>query len=279
MKPSTFIIGSSGKTGSRILSRLKQLDYPVRLGSRNASPSFDWEKPDEWESAIQGVDQVYISFQPDLAVPSSLEAIKKLVLVCKKNQVKRLVLLSGRGEPEALACEQVVIHSGLEWTILRSSWFHQNFSEGMFLEQILGGNVLFPQVNAREPFVDLDDLADLALASLTTDKHRNQLYELTGPELWNFREAFQYIAEVTNQTIPFEELPLDEYITALKGWGIPEDTTWLIDYLFRTVLDGRNESVVSDLELALGRKPKDFRTYVKETAKTGIWKLPLQATT
>lgn len=277
MKPFTLIIGSSGKTGSRILSKLEQLDYPVRLGSRNAKPSFDWEKPENWESVIQGVTQVYISFQPDLAVPSSLASIQQLVDICKKNQVKRLVLLSGRGEPEARACEQVVQNSGLEWTILRASWFFQNFSEGMFLDQILGGPVLFPRVSASEPFVDLDDLADLAVESLITDKHRNRLYELTGPELWNFKDAFQTIAEVTNQNIPFEELPLDDYIQTIKEWGLPEDTIWLVNYLFRTVLDGRNESVVKDLELALGRKPKDFRTYVKETTKTGIWKLPEKA--
>ncbi|TGK87717.1 NmrA family transcriptional regulator [Leptospira noumeaensis] len=273
MKPKTLIIGSSGKTGSRILSRLENAGYPARLGSRKVTPAFDWEKPEEWESVVQGVDQVYISFQPDLAVPSSLKAIQTLVDVCKKNKVKRLVLLSGRGEPEARACEQVVQKSGLEWTILRASWFYQNFSEGMFQEQILGGTVLFPQITTKEPFVDLDDLADLALDSLITDKHRNKLYELTGPELWSFREAFAFIAEVTNQTIPFEEMPLDEYISTLKGFGVPENVTWLIDYLFRTVLDGRNESLVNDLELALGRKPKDFRTYVKETAKSGIWKI------
>ncbi len=278
MKPKTLIIGSSGKTGSRILSRLEHAGYPVRPGSRKGTPAFDWEKPEGWDSVVQGVDQVYISFQPDLAVPSSLKAIQTFVDLCKKKQVKRLILLSGRGEPEARVCEQVVQKSGLEWTILRASWFHQNFSEGMFQEQILGGTVLFPQITTKEPFVDLDDLADLAFDSLITDKHCNKLYELTGPELWNFRDAFAYIAEVTNQSIPFEELPLDEYIFTLKGFGVPEDTTWLIDYLFRTVLDRRNESVVNDFELALGRKPKDFRTYVKETAKSGIWKISQPST-
>lgn len=273
MKPITLIIGSSGKTGSRILSKLKQEGYPVRLGSRNAEPPFDWEKPESWNDVLQGINQVYISFQPDLAVPSSLEAIKTLVQVCQKNQVKRLVLLSGRGEPEARACEQIVQNSGLEWTILRSSWFLQNFSEGMFLESISAGRVLFPKVETREPFVDLDDLCDLAFASLVTENHKNKLYELTGPELVSFRDVFETIAEVTNQTIPFEELPLDDYLSTLKEFGLPEDVLWLIDYLFRTVLDGRNESVVNDLELALGRKPIDFRTYAKETAKTGIWKI------
>lgn len=274
MKPKTLIIGSSGKTGSRILSKLKQAGYPVQLGSRKAEPSFDWENPENWEETLQGIDQVYISFQPDLAAPSSLKAIQSLVQVCQKNKVKRLVLLSGRGEPEAKVCEQVVQNSGLEWTILRSSWFLQNFSEGMFLEPILEGKVLFPKVAAKEPFVDLDDLSELAFASLVTDKHKNKLYELTGPELVSFKDVFNTIAEVTNQSIEFEELPLDDYLLTLKEFGLPDDVLWLIDYLFRTVLDGRNESVVSDLELALGRKAKDFQTYAKETAKSGIWKMP-----
>ncbi|TGK49242.1 NmrA family transcriptional regulator [Leptospira kanakyensis] len=273
MKPKTLIIGSSGKTGSRILSKLKTAGYPVRLGSRKETPAFDWEKPELWETVIQGVDQVYISFQPDLAVPSSLSAIQTLVGVCQTNQVNRLVLLSGRGEPEAETCEQIVQNSGLEWTILRSSWFLQNFSEGMFLDQILEGRILLPKLTVKEPFVDLDDLADLAFESLVTDKHRNKVYELTGPELLSFQDVILKIAETTNQSIPIEELPLDDYITTLKGFGLPEDALWLIDYLFRTVLDGRNESVVKDLELALGRKPKDFNTYVKETAKSGIWKI------
>ncbi|PJZ84232.1 NAD(P)H-binding protein [Leptospira harrisiae] len=273
MKPKTLIIGSNGKTGSRIVSKLNQAGFPVRLGSRKAKPTFDWEKPEGWQEVVKEINQVYISFQPDLAVPSSLEAIKTLVHVCQKNQVKRIFLLSGRGEPEAMACEQVVQNSGLEWTILRSSWFLQNFSEGMFLEQITEGRVLFPKVEAREPFVDLDDLCELAFASLTTDNHKNKLYELTGPELVSFKEVFQTIAEVTNQTISFEELPLDDYLATLKNFGLPEEVLWLTSYLFRTVLDGRNESVVNDLELALGRKPKDFRTYAKETAKSGIWKI------
>ncbi|EMJ90210.1 SDR family oxidoreductase [Leptospira meyeri] len=273
MKPKTLIIGSSGKTGSRILSKLKQANYPVRLGSRKAEPSFDWENPEGWEKALKGINQVYISYQPDLAVPSSLKAIQSLVQVCQKNEVKRLVLLSGRGEPEARACEQIVQNSGLEWTILRSSWFLQNFSEGMFLDSTLEGKVLFPRVAAKEPFVDLDDLCDLAFDSLVTDKHKNKLYELTGPELVSFKDVFQTIAKTTNQSILFEELPLDDYLVTLKEFGLPDDVLWLIDYLFRTVLDGRNESVSNDLELALGRKPKDFQTYAKETAKSGIWKI------
>ncbi|TGM74516.1 SDR family oxidoreductase [Leptospira bouyouniensis] len=273
MKPITLILGSSGKTGSRILNKLTQLNYPLRLGSRKTIPAFDWEKPEGWDDVIKGVDQIYISYQPDLAHPNSIHHIQKLIELSKKYNVKRIVLLSGRGEPEAEACEKLVENSGLEWTILRSSWFSQNFSEGMFLGQILERKVIFPKLKSTEPFVDLEDLTDLAVDALVKNVHIGKKYELTGPTLLSFQDAFGQIAKELNETIYFEEIPLDAYIKMLGEFGLDQDTIWLIRYLFETVLDGRNETVVSDFEKAMGKKPKAFKDYVKETAKSGVWNL------
>ncbi|TGL21748.1 NmrA family transcriptional regulator [Leptospira yanagawae] len=271
MKPLTLILGSSGKTGSRIVNKLNQLNYPLRLGGRKTIPAFDWEKSEGWDEVIQGIDQIYISYQPDLAHPNSIHHIQKLIELSKKNNVKRLVLLSGRGEPEAVACEKLVENSGLEWTILRSSWFSQNFSEGMFLGQILERNVIFPKLKSTEPFVDLEDLTDLAVDALVKNVHIGKKYELTGPTLLSFQDAFGQIAKELNETISYEEIPLDAYITMLNEYGLDQETIWLIRYLFETVLDGRNESVVDDFEKVMGKKPKDFTNYVKVTAKSGIW--------
>ncbi|TGL75658.1 NAD(P)H-binding protein [Leptospira jelokensis] len=274
MKPFTLILGSSGKTGSRIANKLTQLNYPIRLGSRKTKPAFDWEKPEAWDEVIKGVDQIYISYQPDLAHPNSILHIKKLIELSKKYNVKKIVLLSGRGEPEAIACEKLVEDSGLEWTILRSSWFSQNFSEGMFLAPILERKVIFPKLKSKEPFVDLEDLTDLAVDALVNSVHVGKKYELTGPSLVSFQEAFGQIAKELNETISFEEIPLDDYINMLNEYALDKDTIWLIRYLFETVLDGRNESVVDDFEKVLGKKPKDFKDYVKETAKSGVWRIP-----
>lgn len=271
MKPLTLILGSSGKTGSRIVNKLNQLRYPLRLGGRKTIPAFDWEKSEGWDEVIQGIDQIYISYQPDLAHPNSIHHIQKLIELSKKNNVKRLVLLSGRGEPEAFACEKLVENSGLEWTILRSSWFSQNFSEGMFLGQTLERKVIFPKLKSTEPFVDLEDLTDLAVDALVKNVHIGKKYELTGPTLLSFQDAFGQIAKELNETISYEEIPLDAYVTMLNEYGLDQETIWLIRYLFETVLDGRNESVVDDFEKVMGKKPKDFTNYVKETAKSGIW--------
>lgn len=141
----------------------------------------------------------------------------------------------------------------------------------MFLGQILERKVIFPKLKSTEPFVDLEDLTDLAVDALVKNVHIGKKYELTGPTLLSFQDAFGQIAKELNETISYEEIPLDAYVTMLNEYGLDQETIWLIRYLFETVLDGRNESVVDDFEKVMGKKPKDFTNYVKETAKSGIW--------
>ena len=128
-----LVIGGTGKTGRRIVQQLETLGHNVRIGSRSNSPTFDWHQPENWSEAVEGMDKIYITYQPDLAVPGALDAIEQLVKVSKRAGVKKLVLLSGKGEREAQLCEQVVIHSGLDYTIVRASWFNHNFSENFLL--------------------------------------------------------------------------------------------------------------------------------------------------
>lgn len=182
-----------------------------------------------------------------------------------------MVLLSGRGEKEAQVCEQVVMNAGVDWTIVRASWFNQNFSESFFLDPILAGHVALPRGEALEPFVDADDIADVVVESLLHDMHVGQTYELTGPRLLTFEQVTTEISKVTGRDIKFESLTMDEYTKMLREYQVPEDYIWLINYLFTEVLDGRNSSVTNDIEKVLGRKAKDFAEYARETATTEIW--------
>ena len=181
MKDNILVLGGKGKTGRKVAERLTKLSHNVRIGSRSESPAFDWQDTSTWPAALKGMDKVYITFQPDLAVPGALDAIGGLVKEAKRSGIKKLVLLSGKGEREAELCEQVVIHSSIEYTIVRASWFNQNFSESFFLDPILAGHVALPQAQAKVPYVDTDDIADVVVAALTDDSHNGQIYELTGP--------------------------------------------------------------------------------------------------
>ncbi len=266
-----LVLGGKGKTGRRVAERLTKLGKAIRIGSRSEKPPFDWENPQTWTGALDGMDAVYITFQPDLAVPSALEAIEGFTSRAVKNGIQKMVLLSGRGEKEAQVCEQVVMNAGVDWTIVRASWFNQNFSESFFLDPILAGLVALPRGEALEPFVDADDIADVVVESLLDNKHVGQTYELTGPRLLTFEQVTAEISKVTGRDIKFNSITMDEYTKMLKEYQVPEDYIWLINYLFTEVLDGRNSSVTNDIEQVLGRKAKDFTEYARETVTTGIW--------
>jgi len=267
-----LVIGGTGKTGRKVAQQLQALGQNVRIGSRSAEPAFDWHNPSTWPAALEGMDKVYVTFQPDLAVPGARDAIEALVRQSRQSNVEKMVLLSGKGEREAELCEQAVINSGLDYTIVRASWFNQNFSENFFLDPILAGHVALPQAEAKVPYVDTDDIAAVVVEVLTNDQHNGQIYELTGPELLTFPEVIREISQATGRTIEFTPISQQEYSQMLEEHDLPEEYVWLINYLFTEVLGNPDiHNVTHDIERVLGRKPKSFAQYVEETAATGVW--------
>ena len=272
MKRNILVIGGTGKTGKRIVKLLNNLGHQVRVGSRKGTPAFDWHHPEGWSAAVEGIEAIYISYQPDLAVPGALEAIEALVKVAKKSHVKKLVLLSGKGEREAQLCEQLVIHSGLDYAIVRANWFNQNFSENFLVEGILKGHVALPFAEAKIPFVDANDIAEVAVSALTEDQHNGKIYELTGPEGLTFEEAVSLISKASGREIQFTGISVKAYVAAMRQQNVPEDFIWLIEYLFTEVLGNPdNSEITNDIEKVLGRKPIGFKEYVEKTVSTGIW--------
>tara|TARA_R110002050_G_scaffold184238_1_gene317637 strand:- start:29972 stop:30811 length:840 start_codon:yes stop_codon:yes gene_type:complete len=271
-KSNILVIGGTGKTGRKVVQGLKEAGHKVRIGSRSASPAFDWDQPKTWSGSLQGMEKVYITFQPDLAVPGALKAIEVLIGKAKQAGVKKVVLLSGKGEREAELCEQVVIHSGLDYTIVRASWFNQNFSESFLLEPILDGFVALPQADVKVPFVDTDDIADVVVAALLKGEHNGNIYQLTGPRQLTFKEVIHEISEATGRNIAFTSITLSAYAQVMKQQGVPADYVWLIEYLFSEVLGNPNiAEMTNDIEKVLGRRPKDISKYIEETVATGVW--------
>src|SRR5215207_9388649 len=251
-KKMTLVLGGTGKTGRRVAARLEARGLPVRVGSRSGEPPFDWENPDTWASALRAF--------AELAV---------------QNGVRRLVLLSGRGEEEAQSAEQafqeVGEEAGVEWTIVRCAWFMQNFDENYLLEPILSGEVALPSGNVPEPFVDAGDIADVAVAALTEDGHVGHVYELTGPRLLTMEEAVGEIAKATGREIRFVPVTLEEYESVLAEADVPPEFLSFLSCLLGAILDGRNASLTDGVRRALDREPIDFADYARHAAATGVW--------
>lgn len=266
-----LVIGANGKTGLRVNALLKAQGYQTRAVSRSTPISFDWGKPATWAAALKGVKQAYITYQPDLAVPSAEPTMQAFVQAAKDQGLEHLVLLSGRGEDGAIKGENIIKQSGLRWNIVRASWFFQNFSESFLVDGVQNGEVHLAVGPVPEPFVDCDDIAEVAVAALTRPELANQLFEVTGPELMSFADCVAEIASQSGRDIRYTQVPVEPYMAHLKEIGLSDDELWLLRELFTKVLDGRNSNLTSGVEQALGRKPKPFANYVKNALANKAW--------
>ena len=277
-QPPILIIGKNGKTGSRVNQRLQALGYATRPVSRSTRPAFDWENPATWRTVIEGTDTAYVTYQPDLAVPGAAATIEAFVHVAAEAGMKHIVLLSGRGEKGAERAEDILKASGLDWNIVRASWFFQNFSESFMREGILAGELALPAGDTIEPFIDADDIADVAVAALIKPHYRNKLFEVTGPRAMTFAQCIQEMSEALGRPLKFTTVPVDAYIHALQEQGVPDDLQWLLRELFTVVFDGRNSNVMPGVEEVLGRPATDFKRYVQKTIESGAWEAGRRAT-
>ena len=271
MSKEILVLGGTGKTGRRVAEKLQARGVPTRIASRSASPSFDWNDASTWRASLDGVSAVYLSYAPDLAVPGATNTIREFVGTAVDAGVTRLVLLSGRGETEAQACERIVQETDLEWTVVRSSWFMQNFSEGEFTGMVLDGTITLPAADIPEPFIDINDIADVAVAALVEEGHAHEIYEVTGPRLMTFSDLAEEISRAAGRTIPFVKIPGEAFADAIAASGAPADVAWLLNYLFDTVLDGRNAYLADGVQRALGRMPVDFSDFARRVAERGAW--------
>ena len=266
-----LIIGGAGKTGARVNTSLKARGIATRPVSRSTTPSFDWTKPETWAGALNGVSKAYVTYHPDVAVPHAADDIAALAALAHKAGVQQLVLLSGRGEPGAQAAEAALQASGVPWTIVRASWFSQNFSEGYLLDSVLAGEIALPAGAVPEPFVDADDIADVVVAALTDARHANKLYELTGPRALTFAEAVAEIAKAAGRPVRYTQITPSEFVESMRPYA-PEEIVQLLRELFTVVLDGRNAQVMRGVEEALGRAARDFSDFARGVAATGVWR-------
>jgi uncharacterized protein YbjT (DUF2867 family) len=267
----TLVLGATGKTGRRIIERLRARGVPTRAGSRSGQPPFDWEDPATWAPALEGVGSAYISYYPDLAVPGAVEATRSFAELAVGSGVRRLALLSGRGEPEAERAERAVRDTGADLTILRSTWFMQNFSEDYMLDHVLSGEIRLPAGDVPTPFLDIDDLADIAVEALTDDRHVGQLYELTVPRSLTMAEVAAEISAAADREVRYAAVSLDQHAAEAAEHGVPPEFVEFLTYLFGEVVDGRNASTTDGVRRALGREPRDFGDYARGTAATGVW--------
>jgi uncharacterized protein YbjT (DUF2867 family) len=270
-KPLILLTGGTGTTGRRIADRLRARNVPVRCASRAGSPPFDWDRPESWAATLDGAKSAYIAYSPDLTMPGAVDTVDRFCETARESGVEQLVLLAGRGEKEAEAAEDVVRASGTRWTIVRASWFNQNFSEGMLRQAVLDGTIALPARAVREPFVDVEDIADVVVAALLEPGHDGRTYDVTGPRLMTFAEAADELAAATGRSVAYLDVSSADFAAGAVANGVPAPLAQALALMFEGVLDGRNAHLGHGVHEALGRSARDFSEFVARSASEGAW--------
>ena len=265
-----LITGATGKTGSRIMARLKAAGHNVRSGSRKGATPFDWDNPRTWQKALDGVNAVYVNYHPVYAFPGAIDNLNNFARVAKSCGVERVVMLTGRGEHYAQLGEEVIANSGLDYTIVRSAWFAQNFSEGSLWEPVMEGVLPMPGGEIEEPIIDIDDLADVIVEALTGSGHAGQTYECTGPRLLGFAEVADILSGAIGRRVDYLPISFDDFHAELEATsgGLFAD---IVTNIARETFDGRNAHLGDGVMRAIGRQPRDFTTFANAAASAGKW--------
>ncbi|MEV5613677.1 NAD(P)H-binding protein [Streptomyces sp. NPDC052225] len=270
-----LVTGATGRTGRRVADAARAAGLTVRAASRSGAVRFDWADPATWDAALSGADGAYLAYPTDIGAPDAADAVGALSRRAVELGVRRLVLLSARGEDQALPAEEALRASGAAWTVLRCAWFQQNFSEGPLLDQVRGDELAFAAPDGlREPFIDVQDIAETAVAVLRdpAGRYAGEVLDLTGPELLTWGEALGAVARATGTDKAYVAVPAGDYGAALGEFGVPEEEVAFLVELFTTLLDGRNASLSGDVERVLGRGPRPFAAFAERAAADGVWK-------
>ena len=265
-----LVIGSTGKTGSRVATKLTAKGLAVRYGSRQSATPFDWENPATWAPVLNGVSKAYVTYFPDLAFPGAVEKLDAFTKVAVEAGLKHIVLLSGRGEHFATMGEEVVRNSTIPFTIVRAAWFAQNFSEGYLRDPILGGVLPMPGGDILEPIIDIDDIADVVVAALTEEGHIGERYEVTGPRLMTFADMAAVLTTTLGRPIQHIPISFEDFHANIAASG-GDFVADVFTSIARETLDGRNAHTADGVERALGRKPRDFAEFAQTALADGAW--------
>lgn len=268
-----LVIAANGKTGRRIVPLLEERGITVRRGSRSSTPAFDWASRETWPGALEGMDAVYVVYQPDLAVPAATDDIREFTKIAKQQGVRKVVLLSGRGVKEAQAAEQIVIDSGLDWTFVRAAWFSQNFSEGDFASMVQDGVIALPMSNAVEPIIDADDIAEVVAEALSDTRLNGESLNLSGPEALRHDQIAAELSKAAGREIRYQPISTDEFRAEMMNLSVPAEYIELLVYLFDITVSGVNAEPTGDVERVLGRAPRSFSEFVTNAAAEGAFDL------
>lgn len=275
-----LVTGATGKTGCRVIDLLRERGVPCRAASRRADVRFDWEDASTWSAAAEGVEAVYLVL-PDLGTPEATDRAARFARLLAESGSPRVVMVATPDDGTEFsiavrATERAITAAGLRLTSLRLRWFHQNFSEDFLMPAVMSGTLRLPAGDGREAFVDADDIAAVAVAVLTDERHADSAYDLTGPRSMDFAEVADELTRAIGRDVSYVAVTPEQFVAEQSSHGTPIEWASLLCSLYQDIASGKLDAVSGDVEAVLGRPPRDFSAYAEDAARSGAWRVPPQ---
>ena len=273
-----LILSGKGKTGRRVAAQLEARGVPFRLASRSSEQRFDWYDESTWSATIAGAGTAYLA--PPVG-PTGLAQAGRFIQQAAAEGLRRVVLLSGRGVGSPgrdfavydgqVDLEHAVQASGADWTIVQPAWFAQGFSEDFLRYHVLAGEIRLSAGTGAEAWIDTNDVGDVMTAALLDEAYTGQVIAISGPRPLTMTEVADALSTATGRPITYADLEPDKHVGELVEQGLTREDAEAVRDLFAVIRNHRSEYVSDGVQQVLGRPPRDFADWARETATTGVW--------
>ncbi|MCB1692068.1 MAG: ergot alkaloid biosynthesis protein [Pseudomonadales bacterium] len=263
-----LVTGGTGKTGSRVMQALRGNDIECiaasRRGGDQGSVRFDWFDAGTWETALRGITSAYLVAPTGAPYPE--EVMVPFIERAIASGTSRFVLLSAslleRGDPGLGQVHAWLAESEVNWSVLRPSWFMDNFAEGRHLRDVREhSRIISATGSARVGFISSEDIARAAVALLSDPAAQSGDYILTGPEPISYGDVARTMSELIGRDIEHTSVPVEKLILELKEAGLPVQYARMLAGLDTLIASGAEDRATPCVEQLTGREPESFAAF------------------
>ncbi|EEA93891.1 NAD(P)H-binding protein [Pseudovibrio sp. JE062] len=265
-----FITGATGTLATEIIRQLAEKPVKVLGGSRQPKPDttyevveFDYARPETFTS-FKRADRVVmiprpVDMEADQVMIPAIEA-------AKASGVKQIVLITGMGInhiPQAplFLVEQALITSGVDYTIVRPSFFYDNFTKAD-AQTIAIGKLYAPAGDGRINFISAKDVAAVSVAALLNPQNANKAFDITGSEAPNYSEVAKELSTALGKPVAYKNISEEQFAQGLKAAGFADTAIAFFQQVYVSVRAGQNAALTNDVEAATGSKPEGLKEFI-----------------
>ena len=279
MNRKILVTGATGNTGGEVVRQLSAADTQFKamvrdLGKTDNIKGVEWiagtfDDKASLAKAFQGIDAIYVAMPPH---PDNEKWIRNILDAAKESGVKQIVKLSGMGANADAGSEIIRVHartdkliidSGIAYTILQPNSFFQNVFGSLQTIKDMGA-IFLPLGDSMQSFIDIRDVAAVAVRALTQAGHENKVYKLSGPEPLSFNDIAGKLGKAIGKPVAYHPVSVEQAKAAMMQAGMPE---WIADKLAEILgwfAKGGYEAVTSDVQQVLGRNPRSFDAFAAD---------------